>query len=81
MYFNNINITYHVLRVNLKMEKPRLCCFTLIIFIALNFTVASLLMRKTWDDQFAGKMGGWGILRNGWGGGAVTGAIILKWWC
>ena len=52
-------------RVNLKMKKPTLsCCFTWIVFIELNFTVAFLLIRKTWDDQFAGKVGGWGILRN-----------------
>ena len=40
-------------------------CFTWIVFIELNFTVAFLLMRKSWDDQFAGKVGEWGILRNG----------------
>ena len=46
-------------RVNLKMEKPTLCCcFTCIVFIELNFTVAFLLLRKTWDDRFAGKVGG-----------------------
>ena len=45
-------------RVNLKMEKPMLCCcFTWIVFIELNFTVAFLLIRKTWDDRFTGKMG------------------------
>ena len=44
-------------RVNLKMKKPTLrCCFTWIVFIELNFTVAFLLIRKTWDDQFAGKV-------------------------
>ena len=49
-------------RVNLKMEKPTLCCcFTCIVFIELNFTVAFLLLRKTWDDRFAGKVGGWAI--------------------
>ena len=53
-------------RVNLKMNKPTLfCCFTRIVFIKLEFTVAFLLIRKTWDDRFAGKVGGWGILRNG----------------
>ena len=52
-------------RVNLKMKKPTLCCsFTLIVFIELNFTVAFLLITKTWNDQFAGKVGGCGILRN-----------------
>ena len=54
--------------VNLKMEKPMLCCcFIWIVFIELNFTVAFLLIRKTWDDQFTGKVGGWGIWRNGVG--------------
>ena len=53
-------------RVNLKMKKPTLCCcFTWIVFIELNFTVTFLLIRKTQDDRFAGKVGGWGILRNG----------------
>ena len=48
------------------MNKPTLfCCFTRIVFIKLEFTVAFLLIRKTWDDRFAGKVGGWGILRNG----------------
>ena len=43
-------------RVKLKMKKPTLCCcFTWIVFIELNFTVAFLLIRKIWDDQFAGK--------------------------
>ena len=40
------------------MKKPTLyCCFTWIVFIELNFTVAFLLMRKPWDDRFAGKAG------------------------
>ena len=57
-------------RVNLKMKKPTLCCcFSWIIFIELNLTVAFLLIRKTWDDRFADKVGGGGgdgeILRNG----------------
>ena len=48
------------------MKKPTLCfCFTWIVFIELNFTVALLLIRKTWDDRFVGKVGGWEILRNG----------------
>ena len=52
-------------RVNLKMKKPTLCCcFTWIVFIELNFTVSFLLIRKTWDDRLASKVGGWG-----WGGG------------
>ena len=48
-------------RVNLKMEKPTLfCCFTCIVFIELNFTVAFLLIRKIWNDPFADKLGGIG---------------------
>ena len=48
------------------MKKPTLCCnFTWIVFIELYFTVAFLLIRKTWEDHFAGKVGGWGILKNG----------------
>ena len=45
-------------RVNWKMEKPMLCCFTWIVFIEVNFTVAFLLIRKTWDDRFTGNVGG-----------------------
>ena len=41
-------------------------------FIELNFTVAFLLIRKTWDDRFTVKVGEWGILRNGGRG------LILK---
>ena len=53
-------------RVNLKMKKPTLCCcFTWIVFIELNFTVAFLLIRKTWDHEFASKVGERRILRNG----------------
>ena len=51
------------------MKKSTLCyCFTWIVFIELNFRVAFLLIRETWDDGFASKMkggGGWGILRKG----------------
>ena len=48
-------------RVNLKIKKPTLCCcFTWIVFIELNFIVAILLIRKTWDDGFASKVGGIG---------------------
>ena len=55
-------------RLNLKMRKPTLrCCFTWIVFIELNFTVAFLLIRKTWVDGFASEVGGWRILRNGGG--------------
>ena len=40
------------------MKKPKLCyCFTWIVFIELSFPVAFLLIRKTWDDRFAGKVG------------------------
>ena len=48
------------------MKKP-ICfrCFTWIVFIELNFTDPFLLIRKTWDDQLASKVGEWGILRNG----------------
>ena len=46
-------------RVNLKMKNPTLCCCsTWIVFIELNFTAAFLLIRKTWDDGFAGEVGG-----------------------
>ena len=46
-------------RVNSKMKKLTLCCyFPWIVFIRLNFTVASLFIRKTWDDRFAGQVGG-----------------------
>ena len=62
-------------RVDLKMKKPT---FMLLFYIELNFTVAFLLIiRKTWDDRFSGKVGGWGILRNG-GGILVMAGIILK---
>ena len=55
-------------RVNLKMKKPTLCCcFTWIVFIELNFTVAFLLIRKTWDDGFAREMEGMGDFKNGRG--------------
>ena len=52
--------------MNLKMKKPTLCCcFTWIEFIELYFTVAFLLIRKTWDDRLTGKLGRWEVLRNG----------------
>ena len=53
-------------RVSLKMKKTMFCCcFRWIVFIELNFTVAFLLIRKTWNDQSASNVGGWGeILRN-----------------
>ena len=53
-------------RVNLKIKKTTLCCcFTWIVLTELRFTVAFLLLRKTWDNRFSGKVGGWGILING----------------
>ena len=64
------------------MKKPTLCCcFTWILFIELNFTVVFLLISKTLDNLFASRVGGWGILRNGGGGGDPSngGRIILKW--
>ena len=46
-------------RVNLKMKKRTLrCCFTWIVFIELNFTVAFQLIRKTSDDQLARRVRG-----------------------
>ena len=54
-------------RVNLKMKKVTFCCYlTWIVFIELNLTVAFLLIRKTRDGSFVGKVGRWGILGNGW---------------
>ena len=57
------------------MKKPPLrCCFTWIAFIELDFTVTFMLIRKTWDDRFSGKVGEGGfqeirgILVMGWGG-------------
>ena len=39
--------------MSLKMKKQIFCCsFTWTAFIELNFTVAFLLIRKTWDDRF-----------------------------
>ena len=47
------------------MKKPTLCCcFTWIVFVELNFTVAFLLIRKTWEVRFAGKVVEWRTLRN-----------------
>ena len=44
-------------RVNLKMKKQTLCCcFTWIVFIKLNFTVAFLLINKTWVGRFIGNI-------------------------
>ena len=63
--------------MNLKMKKPTLCyCFTLIVFIERNFTVAFLL-RKTWDDLFAGTVEGMGDFKK-WGDPS-NGGVVLKW--
>ena len=44
-----VTITCMHFKVNVRMKKPTLCCcFIWIIFIELNFTVALLLIRKTW---------------------------------
>ena len=46
-------------RVNLNMKNPTsCCCFTWIVFIELNFKVAFLLIRKTWNGRLTGKVGG-----------------------
>ena len=47
------------------------------VFIELNFTVAFLLLRKTWNDRFVGKVRGWGILRNGGGAGGGGGIPVM----
>ena len=50
---------YFRVNLNLKLKKPMLYCyFTWIVFIELNFTVAFLLIRKTWNEQFVSKVGG-----------------------
>ena len=64
-------------RVNMNIKKPMLCCcFTWIVFIELNITVAFLLIRKKWNDGFAGK-GGMGDFKK-WGGDPSNGGMILK---
>ena len=82
-------------RVNLKMKKPTkptlCCCFLWIVFIEFNFTFAFLFIKKTWDDWFAGKVGGgeWGVLRNAilvlggwfWNGDRRWGVMPLYWLC
>ena len=58
-------------RVNLKMKKPMSsCCFRWILFIELNFTVTFLLIRKTWDEQFASKVWRMGDFKK-WGRGMI----------
>ena len=53
-------------RMNLKMKKPTLCCcFTWIVFIKLNFTVALLLISNTWMTDLPVRCGGWRILNGG----------------
>ena len=55
-------------RVNLKIEKPTLCCyFTWIVFIKLDFTVVFMLIRRTY--QFVGKENVWFWEMGGGGGG------------
>ena len=50
----------------MKIKKPMLCCcFTWIVFIEINFTVAFLIMRKTCDYQFASKVGDGGFQEMG----------------
>ena len=59
-------------RVNLKMKKPTLCCcFTWIVFIEINFTVAVGM------TDLPVRWGGSGILRNG--GDPSNGGMIWKW--
>ena len=78
MYFINIKITQHVLQSAVENENPMLCCcVTWIVFIELNFTFAFLLIRKTWDDQFAGKVGKWGDFKK-WGGDPRNGEDDFK---
>ena len=61
-------------RVKLKMTNPTLCCcFTWIEFIELNFTVTFLLIRKTCNGRFVGKVRGWEISRNG-------GILVIEEW-
>ena len=66
-----------VSKLDLKMKKPMLCCFEWIVFLELNFAVAFLLIRKTWDDRFVSKMGGWRVLINGGGNDLRTMNSIL----
>ena len=68
-------------RVNLNMKKPTsCCCFTWTAFIELNFKVAFLLIRKTWNGRFVGKVGGedGGFWEMGRGDPSNWG-MILKW--
>ena len=66
MYLININITEHVFWNELENEKANITLvFTWIVFIELNFTVAFLLIRKTWDGRLVGSVGGWGDPSNG----------------
>ena len=56
-------------RANLKMKKDVVAYVVVLheqylLNFEFNFTVAFLLIWKTWDDKFAGKVGGWRILRN-----------------
>ena len=55
------------------------CCFTWIVFIELNFTVAFLLIRKTWEGRFIGKVGGMGRNFKKWGDPSNGGADTPLW--
>ena len=44
--------------------------------IKINFTVAFLLKRKTWEDRFAGKVGGMGDFKK-WEGILVMGGGLI----
>ena len=63
-----INIAKHYLACTWKWKcQGYVVVLHGLYLLNLNFTVAFLLIRKTWDDWFAGKLGGWWILRNEWG--------------
>ena len=75
-----VTITCMHFKVNVRMKKPTLCCcFIWIIFIELNFTVALLLIRKTWMT-FCWLVVGIGDFKKSWGwGDPSNGAeMILK---
>ena len=47
-------------RVNLKMKKPTICCcFTWIVFIEHNFTVAFLLIKKYGNNHAKTSVSSW----------------------
>ena len=55
-------------------------CLTMLCFCyaELNFTVAFLLIRKAWDDWFAGKVGDGVRDFKNWGDPS-NGGLTLKW--